>query len=100
MALTTLLDLAMITCAEDCRARGCRRLAAAAAHASGRASSRLFQPGRQLHGDRHRIALGLLRAAISAAALGRLRHHQLWPHRMIVQILDAEPNAPGSDARQ
>ena len=55
----------------DCQPTGCRRSAAAAAHRRRRPSSRLSQPGRQLHGDRHRIAFGLLRAAISAATLGR-----------------------------
>ena len=56
----------------------------------GTAFRRRFQLGCQLHGDRHRIAFGLFRAPVSAAAFGGLRHHQFRPHRMIVQILDAQ----------
>jgi hypothetical protein len=35
-------------------------------------------------------ALGLFHATVSAAALGRLRHHQLRSQRVVVQIFDAE----------
>ena len=91
MAVTTLFDLAMIVLARIVTPR-----AAVALHQQrrmvGTALGRRFQSGRQLHGDRHRIALGLFHAAVSAATLGRLRHHQLRPQRMIVQILDAEPD--------
>ena len=57
---------------------------------SARPLSRRLQSGRQLHGDRHAVPLQLFLGAVSVATLGGLRHHQLRPHRMIMQILDAQ----------
>ena len=84
-----LLDLAMIACT--------RIIAPGAAVALqeqrrivGPALGCLSQSGRQLHGDRDAVPLQLFLGAVSVATLGGLRHHQLRPHRMIMQIFDAQ----------
>src|SRR5262249_2897249 len=51
-----------------------------------------FQSGGELRRDRHADVTVLLLAAVAAATLAASRHPQFRPQRMIVQVLDTEPD--------